>query len=188
MGLLQQIGSMIGGPQLQNLASGQGNFGDPQSQDQQHMQAMMGAAHPSVLQEVFSHVAQRMDPQQYADHVTPGAGGTNPLGGIGSGGLATIASALLGKLAGTAGGGAGLGGLISRIPGVQTTDPNQMDPNQVAALARYTQQNHPDLFGQAAAQVAQQKPDLMHSFLGKAGMAIGAAALASHFIKMDRGS
>ena len=58
----------------------------------------MGAAHPSVLQEVFSHVAQRMDPQQYADHVTPGAGGTNPLGSIGSGGLATIASALLGKL------------------------------------------------------------------------------------------
>ena len=182
MGLLQEVGSMIQGGHLQNLAAGQGNFEDPQSPDQQHMQTMVSAAQPSLLQQVFSHVAQQLDPQQYAEHVTPGAAGTNPLGSIGSGGLATIASALIGKLSGTTGGSGGLASLIGRIPGLQTTDPDQMDPNQVAALARYTQENHPDLFGQAAAEVAQQKPDLLHSFLGKAGMAIGAAALASHFV------
>jgi hypothetical protein len=183
MGLLQDLGSALGGSHLQNLASGQGNFDDANSQDQQHLQTMVSSAPPGVLQQIFSHAAQRMDPQQYADHVTPGVGGTNPLGGIGSGGLATIASALIGKLSGVTGGSGGLANLIGRIPGLRTTDPNQMDPDQVAALSRYTQQNHPDVFGQAAAQVAQQKPDLLHSFLGKAGLAIGAAALASHFIK-----
>ena len=69
---------------------------------------------------------------------------------------------------------------------MQTTDPTQMKADDVAAVARYTQQNHPEAFGQAATEVAQKQPGLLHSFLGKAGLALGAAALASHFIKMDR--
>ena len=61
-----------------------------------------------------------------------------------------------------------------------------MDANDVAKVAQYTQEKHPDAFGKAAAQIGQEKPDLLHSFVGKAGMALAAAALASHFIKMDR--
>jgi hypothetical protein len=56
----------------------------------------------------------------------------------------------------------------------------------VAAIARYTQENHPEAFGKAAAEIGQKQPGLLHSFLGKAAMAAAAAALASHFIKMDR--
>jgi hypothetical protein len=185
MGLLQEIGSMIGGEgQLHNVAAGGGNYADPNSGDTQNFQRMAGQAQPGVLQQVFSHVAGRMSPQEYSDHITPGVGGTNPLGGLGAGGLGAIASALVGKL--TGGGGYNQGSLLSCIPGLKTADPNQMDEGQVASLARYTQQNHPNLFGEAAAQVGQQHPDLLHSFLGKAGLAIGAAALASHFIKADR--
>lgn len=185
MGLLQQIGSMIGGEgQLQNLASGRGNFSDPNAPDHQNFQNMVSNAPQGVLQQVFSGIAGKMNPQEYSDHVTPGVGGTNPLGGLGAGGLGTIASALIGKLTGS--GGYNSSSLLSRIPGLQTADPNQMDEKQVASLASYTQQNHPELFGQAAAQVGQQQPGLLHSFLGKAGLALGAAALASHFIKMDR--
>jgi len=181
MGLLQQLGSMIGGEAgVQNMASGQGNFSDPNAADHQNFQQMVRQAPPGLLEQVFSHTAQNVNPQEYADHVTPGVGGTNPLGGLGSGGLGMIASALMSKL--TGGGGYNQGSLLSRIPGLHTTDPRQMDENQVASLARYTQQNHPDLFGQAAAQVGQQQPDILHSFLGKAGLAIGAAALASHFM------
>lgn len=185
MGFLQQLGSMIGGEgALGNMAAGQGDYSDPNSPDHQNFQNMVRNAQPGVLQQIFSHVAGRMDPQQYSDHVTPGVGGTNPLGSLGSGGMGMLASALLGKL--MSGGGYNAGSLLSRIPGLRTTDPNQMDEQQVASLARYTQQNHPDLFGQAAAQVGQQRPDFLHSFLGKAGLALGAAALASHFIKPDR--
>ena len=75
---------------------------------------------------------------------------------------------------------------LDKVPGLQTTDPRQMNADDVAAVARYTQQNHPEAFGHAATQVAQQQPGLLHSFLGKAALAVGAAALASHFIKMDR--
>ena len=134
---------------------------------------------PQQLQQIFSRTAQQMNPQEYSDHVTPGVGGTNPLGNVGAGGLSTIASLLMQHL----GGSGAAGSLLSRIPGLQTTDPQQMDPNQVAALARYTQQNHPDVFGSVAAQLGQQQPGLLNSFLGKAGLAVGAAALASHFMK-----
>lgn len=186
MGLLQQLGSMIGGEAgLQNMASGQGNYADPNAADHQNFQPMVRQAPPGMLEQVFSHVAQRVNPQDYSDHVTPGAVGTNPLGALGSGGLGMIASALIGKL--TGGGGYNAGSLLSRIPGLHTTDPSQMDESQVASLARYTQQSHPDLFGQAAAQVGQQRPDILHSFLGKAGLAIGAAALASHFMTPRNG-
>lgn len=191
MGLLQNIfgggGQQQGGgglgAMLENLAAGHGNFSDANSQDHQGFQQMVQQAPPGILSQIFGHAAQRMDPQEYSDHVTPGVGGTNPLGSLGGGGLGMIASALLNRLGGSGG---GLGSLLGKVPGLRTTDPQQMDPDQVAALSRYAQQNNPQAFGQAAADVGQQRPDLLHSFLGKAGLAIGAAALASHFIKMDQ--
>jgi pyridoxal biosynthesis lyase PdxS len=182
MGLLQEIGALAGGGTLERLASGQGNFQDPASPDQQNLHNMIGRAEPGQLQQVFSQAATQMNPQEYATHITSGAGGTNPLGALGGGGLATIASALMSHLTGS--GGLSAGSLLSKIPGLQTTDPNQMDANQVASVAQYTQQNHPDIFGRVASQIGQQQPSLLNSFVGKAGLALGAAALASHFIKM----
>jgi hypothetical protein len=184
MGLLQNLASALGDGGLQRLTSGQGNFADANSPDHQAMQSMIANADPSQLEKAFGLAAQQMDPQAYEQHVTPGVGGTNPLGNLGGGGLKMVAAALLSHL--TSGGGHTLSGLLSRIPGLRTTDPNQMDENQVAALAHFTQQNHPDLFGRAAADVGKQQPGLLNSFLGKAGLAIGAAALASHFMKMER--
>jgi len=190
MGFLQNLmggGNQGGGglgAMLQNFAAGHGNFADANSQDHQGFQQMVQQAPPGLLSQIFGHTAQKMDPQEYSDHVTPGVGGTNPLGSLGSGGLGMIASALLNHLGGSGGG--GLSSLLGKVPGLRTTDPQQMDADQVASLSRYAQQNNPQAFGQAAADVGQQRPDLLHSFLGKAGLAIGAAALASHFIKMDQ--
>ncbi len=181
MGLLQGLESLLGGDDAQRFAGGQGNFQTANSPDQQKLQSALSQLTPQQSQQVFSQAAQQMDPQQYAQHITPGVNGTNPLGALGSGGLSTIASLLLQHLGGTGGNAAGL---LSKIPGLQTTDPSQMDAHQVASLAQYTQQNHPDIFGNVAAQLGQQQPGLLHSFLGQAGLALGTAALASRFIKV----
>jgi hypothetical protein len=178
MSLLSELGSIFTGQNGQRIAAGQGNFQDPNSPDMQQLQQDLPQADPAHVQDAFTQAAQQMNPQQYSDHITPGVGGTNPLGGIGAGGLSTIASALMQHLTG----GVVAGNLLGRMAGLTTTNPNQMDENQVASLARYTQQNHPDIFGRAAAQIGQQQPGLLHSFLGKAGLALGAAALASRFI------
>jgi hypothetical protein len=61
-----------------------------------------------------------------------------------------------------------------------------MDAHDVAKVARYTQENHPGAFGQATTEIAQKQPAALQSVWGKAALALGAAAIASHFIKMDR--
>jgi hypothetical protein len=185
MGLLQEISDVIGGDTLKRLSAGKGNFDQPDSADQQSLQDMIKNADPKKLDEIFGRSAQQIDPQEYSDHVTPGVGGTDPLGNLGAGGLGAIASALANRLKEA---GAGGPSALGKVPGLQSIDPKQMDADDVAAMARYTQQNHPEAFGKAASQISQQQPGLLHGFLGKAVLAMVGAALASHFIKTGKRS
>lgn len=186
MGLLQEITDAIGSQNLQRLADGNGNFDDPNSPDMQHLQQMIKNLDPAQLQQLLARAAQKVDPQDYSDHVTPGVGGTNPFGKLPAASLGSIAAVLVNSLKKTASDGGASESPLEEVPDLQTTDPKEMDASDVAAVARYAQANHPDAFGQAATQIAQRQPALLHSFLGKAALAVGVAALASHFIKPDR--
>jgi hypothetical protein len=185
MSIFEQLAGVLGGPQqvqqqAQRYANGQANFQDPNSQDFQNWNQMVGSAPPQVNQQVFTQAAQQVDPQQYYEHITPGVGGTNPLGGLGQAALGTIGGTLLSNLTGGGGGlGGGLGQLTQLIPGLRNTNPQQMSPQDVASMAAYMQQNHPQAFGQAAAQIGQQQPDLLHSLLGNKALMIAAAGLGA---------
>ncbi len=183
MGLLQEIADAIGSEKLNQFRAGEADFEVQGSENERALEDLIKRMDPKQLKDVLAKSVKRLDPQEYADHVTPGAGDTNPLGQLKSGGLASIAAVLLDSLKQV---GSGAGSHPSKIPGVAATDPKEMKPNEVAAVARYTQENHPEAFGKAAAEISQQQPNLLHSFLGKAAMAAIAAALASHFIKLDR--
>jgi hypothetical protein len=186
MGLLQDIAASIGNKDLQRLSDGNANFDDSNSPDLARFQDMIKHLDPEKLQQIFASTAADTDPQAYSDHVTPGVGGTNPLGGLSAAALGSIATILVSHLK-NAGADSGAGrSPLDRVPDLQTKDPKQMDADDVAAVATYTQENHPEVFGQASAQIAQQQPALLHSFWGKAALAVGAAALASHYIKMDK--
>jgi hypothetical protein len=186
MGLLQDIAASIGTPDLQRLSDGDANFDDSNSPDLGRLQQMIKNIDPEKLQQILAGAAAETDPQEYSDHVTPGVGGTNPLGGLSAAALGSLATILVSHLK-NAGASSGAGkSPLDQVPDLQTKDPRQMDADDVAAVARYTQENHPQVFGQAATKVAQQQPAILHSFLGKAALAIGAAALASHYIKLDR--
>jgi hypothetical protein len=186
MGLLQDLAASIGGDDLKRLSAGQANFDDPQSNDQHNLQELIKSIDPQKLQQILGQTAQKTNPQEYSDHITPGVGGTNPLGNLSTGALGMIAAALVNHLKNAASSSAPTGSPLDKVPGLQTTDPARMNADDVSAVARYTQQNHPEAFGQAATQIAQQQPALLHSFMGKAALAVGVAALASHFVKMDR--
>lgn len=168
MGLLESIESAVGAGNLERLAAGQGDYSEG-SADHGHVQNLVSHAPSGMLENVLGQVAGRMDPQAYANHVTPGVGGTNPLGNLGSGALATVASMFIGHL--MEGGGYSAQSLMGRIPGLQTTDPQRMDAGQVARVASYTQQNHPDLFGKVAAALGQKEPGVLQHLLGGGGMA-----------------
>jgi hypothetical protein len=184
MSIFDQIAGALGGPQqaqqqAQRFANGQANLQDPNSRDFQNWSQMVGSAPPQVTQQAFTQAAQQVDPQEYYQHVTPGVGGTDPLGGLGQGALSTIAGTLMNNL----GGSSGPGGILGMIPGLQATNPQQMGPQDVAQLASYMQQNHPQAFGQAAAQIGQQQPDLLHSLLGNKALMLAAAGIGAKVLQ-----
>ena len=75
-----------------------------------------------------------------------------------------------------------LGDLINMIPGLQTTNPQQMSPNDVAILADHLRQHNPDAFGKAATEVGRKDPDLLQELLGNKALMLGAAALAAKLL------
>ncbi len=181
MGLLDQIIGTLGGQEpVERLAREQADFDDPQSPDVAHWNALMGAAPPEAVQDAMAQAARRVDPQEYYEHITPGVRGTDPLGALGGGALGTLASRLLGSL--TGGEGADLDQLRQRVPGLHTADPQRMSPQEVADLADYLRQHHPEAFGRAAAQLGREEPGLLQQLLGNKLLLHAAAGLASTFL------
>jgi hypothetical protein len=181
MGLFDQIIGRLGGEEpVERLAREQANFDDPQSPDFAHWNALVGAAPPEAVQDAMAQAARRVDPQEYYEHITPGVRGTDPLGALGQGALGTLAGRLLGSL--TGGDRADPDQLRERVPGLHTADPQQMSPQEVANLADYLRQHHPEAFGRAAAQLGREEPGLLQQLLGNKFLLMAAAGLAGTFL------
>ena len=96
-------------------------------------------------------------------------------------GRADLAQSLLGELARR-----GLGQQeIARRTGVQQVDPHQMSPQELAALAQWMQQQHPQAFGRVAAQ-HQREPDILAGLLGKGACGRCWVALAAKLATSPR--
>ena len=65
------------------------------------------------------------------------------------------------------------------IPGLRTTDPNRMSPDEVASVANYMRRQGPEAFGRAAQQVGRQEPGLLQQLLGNKALMLAGAALAA---------
>jgi hypothetical protein len=189
MGLLDQLGGMLGGggggnvgDLLGRIAGGGGNVHDPHSDDARGFHQMVSGADPNDLRSLFSQAAKGVDPQEYRDHVTPGVNGTDPLGSLGQGPLGMVAGALVRHLTGGGTGGSGASNLLGMIPGLRQQDPGRMDPHDVAALADYARRNNPDAFGAAAAEVGRQQPSLLGQLLGNTAVRNAAMQLASKYL------
>ena len=98
MGFLQDIAASIGGDDLKRLSAGEANFDDPDSNDQQNVQELIKNIDPRKLQQILAQAAEKTNPQEYSDHITPGVGGTNPLGSLNTGALGSIAAAFVNQL------------------------------------------------------------------------------------------
>lgn len=174
-----------------------GNMDPAQPNDQQDMGQLIGAVPQEDFQQHASNALRQMDPQQYQQHIMPGVGGTNPLGGLGKGMLGSLAGSLLGNMLGNQMGGGmgslagslagsvlggqaaqgGIGGLASML-GLNHTDPQQMDEQDVAKIAAHAQQNNPGALAATAAQY-QNQPDVLHSILGNKALLMAGAGLAA---------
>lgn len=189
----------LSGDFLRRLAGG--NMNPAQQDDDEYTGRVVRGAPPEMFQQSAADALRRSDPNQYQNHVMPGVGGTNPLGGLGGSLLGSVAGSLLGNmLGGRLGGGMagtvgslagsllgsqagaqiGSGGLenFARQLGLGTTDPQQMTDHDVARIASYAQQNNPDALAATAAQFRDQ-PEVVRSVLGDSAYATTASGLAS---------
>jgi hypothetical protein len=185
----------LSGDFLQRLAGG--NMNPAQPNDQQNMGQLMGGVPQDTFQQHAANALSQVDPQEYQSHVTPGVGGTNPLGSLGKGMLGSLAGSLIGNMVGNQMGGGmgslagslagsvmggqaaqgGIGGLASML-GLNHTDPQQMDENDVAKLAAHAQQNNPGALAATAAQY-QNQPNVLQSLLGNKALLLAGAGLAA---------
>ncbi len=131
-----------------------------------------------VPQEQFQQYTQQgisqTAAQDYRDHITPGVGGTNPLGSLGNGMLGSLAGSLLGHLAGNQG---NVQSMANQM-GVQTTDPQQMNEQDVSQMAQYAHQHNPGALATTAAQY-QNKPDVVQAVLGNKALTVALGGLAA---------
>jgi hypothetical protein len=185
----------LSGDFLQRLAGG--NMEPAQPNDQRDMGQLIGGVPQDEFQQHTMNALSQVDPREYQDHVTPGVGGTNPLGGLGKGLLGSLAGSLVGNMLGNQMGGGmgslagslagsvmggqmaqgGIGGLANML-GLSHTDPQQMNEHDVAKLAAHAQQNNPGALAATAAQY-QDRPDILHSILGNKALLMAGAGLAA---------
>lgn len=176
MGFFDQIGGIPGGEELQKLVGGTANFDDPNSEAHRQFEGMIRNANQADLQQVFEQSAHKVNSDEYAQQMTSG---TSSLSSLSKGGLNAIASIIMRYLSGA---GQNSTSLLSRVPGLRTDVPEEMDASQVSALAQYTQKNHPGVFGQVAAHLGKLDPGLLKSFLGSGAMKEAASGLAQRFL------
>ena len=144
------------------LAGGPGSL---QPQDYDDWNQMVGGAPPERFGRASYDAMRQVDPREYYEHTQPGVGGTDPFGAL----LDVLLNRGIDRRQ------------IMQGAGVRDLDPERMSPQDLAALAQWAQQHHPQAFGYAAAQY-QQQPDILSSLLGNKALMVAAAALGAKYL------
>ncbi|MFL5733001.1 MAG: hypothetical protein ACJ78Q_07340 [Chloroflexia bacterium] len=164
-----------------NMAQGPGgNMQQGQQSGFDNWNQMVGAAPPDHFRQSVTNAMSQIDPNEYAQHIQPGVGGTNPLGQLAPHQRTGLAQSVLGELTqrgmdpsqivGMLGGG-GLSGLNT----------GNVSAQDLAGLLQYTQQNHPQAMGNVATQY-QNQPNILQSLLGNKALMAAAGAVGSKLL------
>ena len=169
---------------LQKLAqgSGAGAAGAIEQGDMSKWNQTVGSAPPSQFANQVTQAVSQVDPSEYAQHVQPGAGGTNPLGSINRNELVQIAEALIPALLSS---GANRS-TIQQQTGVSSLNPGSISAGGLASLLQWAQQNAPQALGSVASQF-QNRPDLLQGILGNKALMSTVTSLGTQFLGSEMG-
>lgn len=165
---------------INRLVQGAGTF---QQNDHNNWNQSVGSIPPDQFAQASTQAFQQVNPQDYYEHTQPGVAGTNPFGQIQPTQRVGLVQSLLQSLFSR--------GIdqqqVMQGTGLGALNPEQMSPEQIAALAQWIQRNHPEALGQVAAQY-QNQPDLLSSLMGnKTLLALGALLGASYLSHRNQG-
>jgi len=165
------INQLANGPQAQAQGSNQQpvNYND--------WNQMVGSAPPEQFGQAVSGAISQIPPEQYQQHVTPGMGGTDPLGQLPQGEIAGVAQSVLGALSGR---GVNLNS-VAQGAGVGNLNPNNMSPSDLAGVLSWAQQNHPQALGSVATQY-QNQPNILQAILSNPALISTVMSVGSQFL------
>jgi len=143
---------------LQRLAGGPNNL---QKDDYDTWNEMVGSAPKEKFGRTVYDSIRQVDPDEYNEHVTPGLGGTDPLGSLNQGQRGGLLQTIFGELTRR--------GVpqqeVVRNAGLGSLDPNNVSPNDLGSLLGNLQRENPKVYGRVAAEY-QDQPDILQSLLG----------------------
>ncbi|MGE5608372.1 MAG: hypothetical protein ACM359_03905 [Bacillota bacterium] len=175
-----QIASMLGGNNqaIQRIITGNADLNNPSSKDSTVFGHIIQSVSKEDLASIFSETSAQTASQPIREPGTSTS--TSLLSSLNHSSLVTLATTLISALMGH--GGFNVNQLTQFIPGLRTTDPDQMDASDVTSLANWTRQNHPQAFGQAAAEIGKQNPVLLQHLLGNRTLTTAASKLAQKYL------
>jgi hypothetical protein len=159
---------------LERLAAGMGGM---QQQDLQQWNQTAGSAPTEQFGRAVFDAVRQVPQQEYYEHTQPGVGGTDPFGALQPDQRTDVIGTLMNVLFNR-----GVSQQqVMQSAGVNTLDPSQMSPSNMAAVAQWVQRNHPQAFGYTAAQY-QQQPDILSSLLGNKALMTAVASLGAAYL------
>lgn len=160
---------------LANDPQTSGGMGQPVDYSDWHQ--MIGSASPEEFGRAAYDAIRQIPPQDYTQHITPGWGGTDPLGQLPHTQRSGLAESILNALANR--------GIeadnVAQGAGLSTTDPSRMSPGDLAGLLQWTQQNQPQAFGDVASQYRNQ-PNVLQALLGPSALISMLTSLGAQFL------
>lgn len=152
-----------------------------QPEDYENWNQMVGSAPPQQFHGAVNQALQQVNPQDYYNHIQPGAGGTNPVGTLSQPQRTGLVDSILGALTGR-----GVNQqTIQQAANAPSLNPSNMSPQQVASLLQWMQQNHPEALAGVASQYKNQ-PDLLHAILGNKALMLAVGALGLKLLNDQR--
>src|SRR5689334_10888025 len=173
-----EVREMNWGNLISNLMGGsEGAATSEQPMSQGDWSQAVGQATPEQFGRAAYGAITQVPPEEYQQHVTPGAGGTDPIGQLPQAQRSDLASTILNIL-----GNRGIDlSSIAQSAGLGTLNPSQMSPGDLSGLLQWTQQNHPQAFGYAASQY-QNQPNILQALLGNPALMSMLGSLGSQFL------
>jgi len=151
--------------------------GGPQQQEVQQWNQGAGSAPADQFGRAVFDAIRQVPQQEYQQHTQPGVGGTDPFGDLQPQQRTDLIGTLLNMVMNR-----GVSQQqVMEGAGVSTLDPRQMSPEQMASVAQWAQQNHPQAFGYTAAQY-QQQPNILTSLLGNKALMTAVASLGASYL------
>jgi hypothetical protein len=145
---------------------------DPEEQTQ--LNEALARVPQGRLREAVTNAIKRVPSEEFYAHTEPAVNGTDPFGSLAKADLTRVVASVLGVLTSKG----VTPAQVAQRTGAATSDPKYVTSDDMARIAQWLQQEHPDVIGQVAEQY-QANPKILQVLLGNKALATAVAEVGA---------